>query len=125
MRSDVLGLFVEICCRQCGERFERFQPMLAGLCFGEHACSTCGTVEPVRPEDILARLAEVVPETNEFGGPALARAASQIAEGWHATPPLERLLVYRGVRLGPPTERELMPLFVRGLQRAHADRKAR
>ncbi len=122
MRSDVLGFYVQIRCRACDERFERFQPMLAGLCFADHVCPACGHGEAVRPEDVLARLAEAVPETAALGAQALSEAASRVAEGWHASPALAALLVHRGVPLGPPTERELLPLFVRGLQRAHAAR---
>jgi hypothetical protein len=117
VRNDVRGFFVTLRCRGCGESFERYLRTLAGLALGEYACPACRQVQRMEPEAFLDAVRRAFAEVDAETACALADAAAGIAERWHRAPELAELLSHRGVALGPPTERELHALFLRGLQR--------
>ncbi len=94
-------------CHACASTFEVRQETLGGLVFGAAHCLACGAEHELRPDAFGAAveqsfacdLAETARE---------AEWATELAESWHQNPVLHSLLLYKGVKLGPPTERELL-----------------
>ena len=110
-------MWVAIACA-CGARYERYQPTLAGVGVGQHACPACGSSLWVDPEEFVAALANVLPENDPALATELTERASRIAETWYRDPGLASALVHRGVELGPPTERALLSTLSLGILRA-------
>ena len=122
VRPDVHGAFATLAC-DCGARFERYQPTLAGVGVGAHSCPACGGTVHVHPEEFVVALAEVLPENEPKLATELTERASAIAESWYREPGIARELVHARVELGPPTERALLSAISLGILRARsADR---
>ena len=119
VRPDVHGAFATLACG-CGARFERYQPTLAGVGVGQHACPGCGSTVHVHPEEFVAALADVLPEDDPNLATELTERASATAESWYCEPGLAGALVHAGVELGPPTERALLSAISLGILRARA-----
>ena len=94
-------------CNACASTFEVRQETLGGLVFGWAHCPACGAEQELRPDAFCAAverlfacdLAETARE---------AEWVTELTESWHQNPVLRSLLLYKGVELGPPTERELL-----------------
>ncbi len=94
-------------CHACASTFEVRQETLGGLVFGAAHCPSCRAEYALRPDAFCAAveqsfacdLAETARE---------AECATGLTESWHQNPVLRSLLLYKGVELGPPTERELL-----------------
>ena len=94
-------------CQACASAFEVRQETLGGLVFGWARCPDCGEGHDLRPDSFCAAVEKL------FGCDLAETAreaewATGLTESWHQNPALRSLLLYRGVELGPPTERELL-----------------
>lgn len=115
LRPAVTGIFVNLRCPACATIYERYQPTVAGLAFGHHVCPTCQHAVEIRPELFDALLDRMLPPLDEQMVIAISREATMIAQRWYRVPLVARLLSYRGINLGEPTERELLAFIVSGL----------
>lgn len=115
LRPSVTGVFVLLGCRSCKQAFERFQPTVAGVALGLHACPNCHDLYEVKPEDFEAALDRFLPPRSLEEMTAVTEEATRVAETWHQSPPLARLLTYKGFNLGEPTERFLLSHVALGL----------
>lgn len=118
LRPDVTGVFVSLRCSGCATAFEAYQPTVAGLAFGQHACPRCGAVSEVAPEDFAAALDRFLPEERWEELVRLTGEATRVAESWHQMPELRSILRHRDVELGPATERQIVALIAAGLNAA-------
>ena len=109
------GTYVFLRCGSCEHAFESYQPTIAGLAVGEHICPTCSVSCVVSPEEFETALARYLPSQSLEEMADLTEEATRIAETWHRPETLARLLTYRGIPLGPPTERELLASITLGL----------
>lgn len=115
LRPAVTGVFVLLGCRSCKQAFECFQPTVAGVALGRHVCPNCHDLYEVKPEDFEAALDRFLPPRGVEEMIALTEEATRVAETWHESPPLARLLTYKGFNLGEPTERFLLSHITLGL----------
>lgn len=115
LRPAVTGVFVSVRCPACSTIYERYQPTVAGLGFGRHMCPSCRHVVEIWPDTFDALLDRMLPPLDEHMMIAISREATLIAQRWYRVPSVARLLTYRGVNLGEPTERELLAFIVSGL----------
>jgi len=121
----VIGTYLLLRCRACGHEFDAYQPTIAGLAVGEHICPGCSATWIVAPEDFEAAVAHHLPSRSLEEMEKLTEEATWVAETWHRPETLARLLTYRGVGLGPATERELLAFITFGLAATCGDAKGR
>jgi len=101
------GCGLDLRCSACGHAFSVRQGALGGVVFGRHACPGCATEHDLFPDEFAAAVSRVYPvELAE--GVRVAEAATVLTQSWHRNHAFRELLCYRGVDLGPPTERELL-----------------
>ena len=119
VRCEVTGAFATLECGACSFRFESYQLTVGGIPFSEHVCTGCGAKLRIMPEDFIAALDRHLPacSTDEIG--ALMNAATDVTETWYRWEGIAPLLAYRGLDLGPPTERELMSFVTAGIYRSY------
>jgi hypothetical protein len=115
LRPAVTGVFASLRCPACATVYERYQPTVAGLAFGYHVCPACQHPVEVLPDVFDALLDRMLPPVDEQLMLAISREATLIAQRWYRVPSVARLLTYRGINLGEPTERELLAFIVSGL----------
>jgi hypothetical protein len=125
LRPTVVGTYVSLRCSACEHEFESYQPTVAGLPVGEHTCPECSVSCVVSPEDFEVALAGYLPGGSVQHMTELTEEATRIAETWHRPEALANLLTYRGVALGPATERELLASITLGLVTALKDGESR
>jgi hypothetical protein len=124
LRPTVVGTYVSLRCGACEYEFESYQPTLAGMAVGMHTCPKCSVRCVVLSEDFDTALAHYLPSQSVEYMADLTKEATRIAETWHRHETLARLLTYRGIPLGPATERELLASVTLGLVAALKDGKA-
>ncbi len=115
LRGSVWGLYLTLRCRGCRKIFEVYQPTVAGIAVGGHVCPQCGVRSEVLPETLEEALVRFFPSYSYQEMAGLTEEAARLAENWHQVKPLPRVLSYRGINLGEPTERWLAAFFVQGL----------
>lgn len=115
VRPAVNGVFATLACHDCGARFERYQPELAGVHVGAHPCPACGAEALVTPAGFAAAIREHLADLDVEQMFALTTEASRVARAWYRAPDVAALLRHRGVELGPPMELYLVPIVVGGL----------
>ena len=79
------------------------------------SCPGCGIEFEITPEEFLEVLDRFRPEKDWEDWMRCARDSTLIAENWHRCGKLRTTLQHRGTALGPPTERELLPMIVHAL----------
>lgn len=112
---SVVGLVVSVCCHACQHRFESYQATVGGLAVGTHRCPRCGAGHAVMPDAFEADLDRLLPALSLQEMRELTTEATCIAEGWHRVEALASVLQYRGIPLGPATERGLLSVISNGL----------
>lgn len=110
------GCGLDLLCSACGQTFVVRQGTLGGVVFGHHACPACRTEFDLFPDEFTAAVARVFPVALAEGARA-ADVATQLAQSWHRSHAFRELLSYRGVDLGPPTERELLGILSEAIER--------
>jgi len=125
LRPTVVGTYLSLRCGWCEHHFESYQPTIAGIAVGQHVCPECSGRCVVSPEDFETALVRYLPGQGLDDMAALSEEATWVAETWHRPEPLARSMTYRGVSLGPPTERELLACITLGLMAALKSQKDR
>lgn len=115
IRPSVVGMTVVVCCRACARRFESYQGTIGGLAVGVHCCPRCGACHAATPDAFETALDRLLPAPGVQEMRELTTEATRIAEGWHRVEALVGVLQYRGVPLGPATERGLLSFISAGL----------
>lgn len=120
IRADLHETRVLVRCAGCAHQFDVALVSVAGMPVGEHPCPACGATWVCEPEGVCRAL-----EASVYGGEVdvlcrRTREATRVAERWYTITPLDRLLRYKGVDLGPPTERELLGSFSEAVMRGAA-----
>jgi hypothetical protein len=115
LRPDVVGVYVSFRCRGCAHLFERYQPTVAGIVIGLHTCPKCQAACEVSPELFEDALERFMPNLGVEEMIQQNEEASHITEQWYRIAPLAKLLTYRGINLGEPTERYLLSFITLGL----------
>ena len=116
--SSVLGVslkqsgpILKIRCQACQVIFDSPQPTMGGVPIGDHTCPQCEHAYATDPEVFLPIMSQSFERCN------FSRAASRNAEAmrsattWHRDDPWRDVFDYKGVDLGPPTEREIAGSF--------------
>ncbi len=119
LRCEIAGAFATLECGACSQRFEGYQLTVGGIPFCEHVCTGCGAKLRIMPEDFIRALDRHLPACSTDEITALMNAATDVAETWYRSDGIAPLLAYRGLDLGPPTERELMSFVSSGIYRSH------
>ena len=114
----ITGILVTVSCRHCGSQFEKLQPTVDTLAFGQYTCPGCQTVYDLWPEDFLAALDRFFPRCSGEQLSQIKKEGSHIARNWYRVGPLAELLTYKGINLGQPTERVLLSFILTGLFKA-------
>ncbi|MEW6386274.1 MAG: hypothetical protein AB1491_01985 [Thermodesulfobacteriota bacterium] len=120
----VIGVYIMLRCQDCDQTFESYQPTLACVALGRHTCPQCQAVYEVRPDDFQAALDRYLPPLSLEEMTDLTAEATRLAENWYRVGPVARLLTYKGLNLGEPTERALVSFIAHGLYAAYTRRKA-
>ncbi len=110
-------------CHACASTFEIRQETIGGLVFGWARCPVCGEEHELRP-DAFCRAVEQTFVCDLAETAREAEWATELTESWHQNPVLRSLLLYRGVELGPPTERELLAPISEALRELSLSGKA-
>ena len=122
---EVIGIRVRLECPRCRAVGEYFQISLTGMPIGVHPCGACAAPLGVLPEAFLHALDTWLPSCPPEVITELTTAASDIAESWYQAPEIDAVLRHADVRLGPPTERELLSFISLGLYREYAQTRGR
>ncbi len=110
------GCTLELRCQRCSHAFRVDQDAIGGVAFGRHPCPACAFEHELWPDDFVAAVLRAF--QSDLGDTAReTEQATQLAERWHRSPVFRELLCYRGVDLGPPTERELLTEISEALRR--------
>lgn len=115
----VTGILITFVCVQCRRPFQAYQPTVAGLAFGKHACPECKMINELWPEDFLAAIEQFFPHCNFEELSFIKNEGSRIARTWYRDSPMTEVLMYKGVNLGEPTERVLLSYVLTGLYKAY------
>lgn len=115
MRPFIHGLYITVRCRNCGTSFERYQPTVAGIAVGKHACPQCATLYEVQPVGVIEAMDRLIPRRSVQELARVTEEASRVCESWYRAPPFAEVLSFEGVNLGEPAERELLSFISQGL----------
>ena len=107
VRLRMEGALFVLCCGECHGEFISLQETMGGVPVGLHECPHCGQGFESFPETFFTAMSSHF-KAFDYNSAASSNAEmTRLATSWYSHESWQSAMCYEGIKLGPPTEREI------------------